>query len=62
MPRYSIGQPVTQVEAPRLLTGVELWIAATHQAGAIVVFTLALWTAHGCRAGPVDKPVDNKLS
>ena len=35
-----------------LLTGVEIWIAATHQAGAMVVFTLALWTSHVCRQGP----------
>ncbi len=41
-----------------LLTGVEIWSAATHQAGAMVVFTLALWTAHACR----DKPVDSKLN
>ena len=32
-----------------LLTGVDIWIAATHQAGAMVVFTLALLTAHACR-------------
>ncbi len=32
-----------------LLTGVEIWIAATHQAGAMVVFTLALGTAHAWR-------------
>ena len=41
-----------------LLTGVDIWIAATHQAGAMVVFTLALLTAHACR----DRTVDNKLS
>lgn len=35
-----------------LLTGVEIWIAATHQVGAMVVFTLALWTAHACRDSP----------
>ncbi len=35
-----------------LLTGVEIWIAATHQACAMVVFTLALWTAYACRDGP----------
>ena len=35
-----------------LLTGVTIWIAATHQAGAMVVFTLALWTAHACRHRP----------
>jgi len=32
-----------------LLMGVEIWIAATHQAGAMVVLTFALWTAHACR-------------
>ncbi len=35
-----------------LLTGVEIGLAATHQAGAMVVFTLALWTAHACRNRP----------
>ncbi len=35
-----------------LLTGVAIWIAAIHQAGAMVVFTLALWTAHACRDRP----------
>ena len=34
-----------------LLTGVELWLAATHQAGALVVFTLAMWTSFVCRKG-----------
>ncbi len=33
-----------------LLTSVALWIAATHQAGAMVVFTVALWMAYACRA------------
>ncbi len=32
-----------------LLSGVEIWLAAIHQAGAMAVFTLALWTAHACR-------------
>jgi cytochrome c oxidase assembly protein subunit 15 len=32
-----------------LLTGVDLWLAATHQAGALVVFTLAIWTSFMCR-------------
>ena len=35
-----------------LLMEVEIWIASTHQAGAMVVFTLALWTAHSCRDDP----------
>ena len=35
-----------------LLMGVEIWIAATHQAGAMVVFSFALWTAHACRDDP----------
>ncbi len=34
-----------------LLSGVEIWIAATHQAGAMVVLTLALWTTHASRGG-----------
>ena len=32
-----------------LLLEVEIWIAATHQAGAMVVLSFALWTSHACR-------------
>ena len=35
-----------------LLMGVEIWIAAIHQAGAIVVLSFALWTSHVCRDAP----------
>ncbi len=35
-----------------LLSGVAIWLAATHQAGAMVVLTLALWLVHACRAEP----------
>lgn len=35
-----------------LLSGVAIWLAATHQAGAMVVLTLTLWLVHACRAEP----------
>jgi cytochrome c oxidase assembly protein subunit 15 len=40
-----------------LLTYVEISVAATHQAGAVVVLTLALWALHAVRRGAPETAV-----
>ena len=36
-----------------LMSGVPVPLAATHQAGSLLLLTFALWLGHALRAGPV---------